>query len=508
MGNSAKMLLVLMAMVGASLSGCEGSPPSPTANPIPTHVAVHPLDADWDSRAIFREGLIKAEQAVLERLPGATVYHIDLQVPADFSRLQGRQEVHYTNREDEPLDEVYFRLYPNLTGGAATISAVEVDGHPVEPTYEFQNSAARVPLPKALQPGDDVVIEMEFTVEVPQGTGRDHGMFGYFDGVLMLDEFYPVIPVYDDEGWSVGFPARHGDLTHLDASFYLVRVTAPADLLGVASGVEVGRECEGDSQVLTFAAGPARDFYLAASDGYTVLSEAVGETAVNSYALAGQEDGAKSALEHAVGALKVYNDRFGVYPYTELDILAAPMPALGMEYPGAIVIAGKLYDPNEQIRGVPSQIMQEGTVAHEVAHQWFYNTVGNDQVSEPWLDEAVVQYAVSLYYVDEEGDRAAQDYRDSWYGRWDRVDRADIPIGMPATAYDSKEYGAIVYGRGPIFMAALAEKLGPEASKAFLRDYYETNKWETVSGDAFKQLAERHCQCNLTPLFEEWVYEK
>jgi len=347
---------------------------------------------------------------------------------------------------------------------------------------------------------------MDFSVEVPTEMGGNYGLFGYFDNVLVLDEFYPVIPAYDDGGWNVEDPPPNGDLTHFDASFYVVRATAPAALTVVASGVEVGRERDTDNQTLTFAAGPARDFYLAASDRYTVISETVGETTVNSYAFPERADGAQLALQYAVDALHSFNARFGVYPYTEFDVVSTPMQAMGIEYPGIVGIALNLYDPDEEVLGLPSQIMLEGAVAHEVAHQWFYNVVGNDQVDEPWLDEAVVQYVTALYYLDASGEGAAQGFRESWYGRWDRVDRADISIGMPAAAYGDGEYGAIVYGRGPLFIAALAERLGQEAFDEFLRDYYQSHKWAIGTGDAFKELAERHCQCDLTPLFEEWVY--
>jgi len=119
-----------------------------------------------------------------------------------------------------------------------------------------------------------------------------------------------------------------------------------------------------------------------------------------------------------------------------------------------------------------------------------------------------VQYATGLYLADIGGEEVAEGYRDSWYGRWDRVDRADIPIGMPTGAYEGKEYGAIVYGRGPIFVAALAEKMGQATFDEFLRGYYESHKWGIGTADGFRQLAERHCQCDLTTLFEEWVYEK
>ena len=508
--------IATLTLVLILIAGCGKPEPTATSVPLtatPMSPMATPADTAWDDRAIFRDGLIDAEQETLDRLPGASVYHIDFQISDDFLLLKGHEEVHYTNQEDKPLDEVYFRLFPNIAGGAATVSAVQVDGQDVEAIYEFQDSAIRVPLPTALQPGERIVIQMDFEVEVAQEMGGNYGLFGYFDSVLVLDEFYPVIPVYDDAdtghpSWNVEVPSRSGDVTYYDASFYLVRVTAPASLTVVASGIQVASEHEADNQVLTFAAGPARDFYLAASEDYAVISETVGETTVNSYALPELTEGAKMALQFATDALKSYNQRFGVYPYSEFDVVSTPMQALGMEYPGLVAIALNLYDPNEQVAGLPFPIVLESTTAHEVAHQWFYNAVGNDQVDEPWLDEAVVQYLTGLYYVDTHGESAARSYRSSWDSRWDRVDRADIPIGLPVAAYADTEYGAIVYGRGPLFVAALAEEMGQPPFDEFLRDYYQTHKWGIGTSDVFRQLAEQHCKCDLTALFEEWVYDK
>jgi len=513
----ATVMLVLTLVAGCAKAEPTATPVPPTATSVPTlaptRTTPKTLDPSWDDRAIFRQGLIEAEQDVLDRLPGATVYHIDFQVSDDFLLLEGHEEVRYTNREDEPLDEVYFRLFPNTAGGRATVSEVKVDGQDVDPVYEFEDSALRVPLPTALQSGAQVIIQMDFEVEVALDMAGNYGLFGYFDGVLVLDEFSPVIPVYDDAdtghpGWNVEVPPPNGDVTYFDASFYLVRVTAPASLTVVASGIEVGKEREADSQILTFAAGPTREFYLAASENFTLISETVGETTINSYTFPEWTDGAKLAVQSAVDALISFNERFGAYPYTEFDIVSAPMQALGMEYSSATVIALALYDPNKEVSGLPSPIMLESTVAHEVAHEWFYSTVGNDQIDEPWLDEALAQYLTGLYYLDTHGKSAARDYRSSWDGRWNRVDRADIPIGMSTGAYADNEYGAIVYGRGPLFVAALAEEMGQEPFDEFLRDYYESHKWGIGTSEAFRQLAEQHCQCNLTALFEEWVYDK
>jgi len=489
-------LLVGLTALLVSIAAC--AKPTLTAPPLSA--------IGWDDREMFRAGLIDAEQPMLDQLPGATVYHIDLVISDDLLVLSGHQDVRYTNQEDEPLDEVYFRLFPNVSGGKLTVSHVQVEGEDVKPAYEEENSSLRVPLPAALQPGEQVVLQMDFEVKVTQEMGGNFGLFGYFDGVLVLDEFYPAIPAYDEEGWYAYAPASNGDLSYFDASFYLARVTAPADLVIVAPGIEVGREEKGDRQIVTIAAGPARDFYLAASEHFVAVSEKRGETTVNSYAFADRKEGARLALDIAARALDIFSARFGSYPYTEFDVASTPMQALGIEYPGMTGITLSVYDLDAQVSGLPARVMMESVIAHEVGHQWFYNVVGNDQMGQPWMDEAIVQYLTGLYFVDAYGEPAASSYRQSWDDRWSRVGRAEIPIGLHAGDYEGSEYGAIVYGRGPIFVQALAKEMGQETFDAFLRDYYQTHKWGIGTGDAFRQLAEQHCQCDLTTLFEAWVY--
>ncbi|MGW8319698.1 MAG: M1 family aminopeptidase, partial [Candidatus Promineifilaceae bacterium] len=136
-----------------------------------------------------------------------------------------------------------------------------------------------------------------------------------------------------------------------------------------------------------------------------------------------------------------------------------------------------------------------------------YNVVGNDQINEPWLDESLTQYVTYLYFVDEYGRAGAAPFEQSFYARWDRVGRADIPIGLPAGDYEDAAYSGIIYGRGPLFFEALANQMGQETFSAFLRDYYEQNKWGITTGEELKALAEAHCACDLSPLFAEWVGE-
>lgn len=510
------LLLVVLTIV--SLNACSQNAPQvtparPTATkePPPASTAApsvrQPFDGKWDDRAVFRAGLVKDEQKALDQLQGASVYHMDLQIADDLTFLQGREQVRYANQETQPLDAIYFQLFPTMYGGNSTVAAVKVDGQDVKPAYESQGAAVQVPLPAALQPGKQTVMQMDFKVSLPRQMGGNYGLFGYFNNILILDGFYPAIPVYDDKGWHAGAVPPNADSTYMDASFYLVRVSAPANLAIAASGIEINREKKDNNQVVTFAAGPARDFYIAASDHFAVVSETLGETKVNSYAFKEQTEGARVALRAAVGSLKSYAARFGTYPYTEFDVVSTPMTASGIEYPGIVGINYTYYDMTGSVGGVPAQVMVESVVAHEVGHQWFYNLVGNDQINEPWLDEAVDQYVTGLYFLDTSGKNGYQGYRSSWLSRWDRVGRANIPIGMPAASYKGSEYGAIVYGRGPLFVEALAGKMGQVTFDQFLRDYVESHKWGIGTAAAFKQLAEKHCQCDLTALFDEWVYK-
>ncbi|MBW8012925.1 MAG: M1 family metallopeptidase [Chloroflexi bacterium] len=153
------------------------------------------FDTAWDDRALFNEGLIDSEQDILDGFSGASVYHIDFQISEDFTRLEGREEVLYTNQEDVSLDEIYFRLFPNISGGVTTISGLTADGQDVAPVYESEESALRVNLPEALEPGEDVVLGLDFEVELALEMGGNYGLFGFFEGVLVLDLFYPAIPV-------------------------------------------------------------------------------------------------------------------------------------------------------------------------------------------------------------------------------------------------------------------------------------------------------------------------
>ncbi len=455
----------------------------------------------WQDRRVFRSGLAPEARAILDEQDGAPFYRIDLAIGDDLASLQGSQKVDYTNREDVPLQEVVFRLFPNLTGGSATVSNVTTNGQPVMPALEQQDSVLRVPLAQPLAPGEAVVIGMDFAITVPTDGSSNYAVFAYLDDVLTLAHAYPMVAVYDDQGWNTEIAPPIGDVVYADSSYYLVRLAAPADLVVAPTGVILGDEVQDGQRVINIAAGPARDFYLAASRRYDVVSQTVDGITFNSYSRPELAVGAAVVMESAQRAVARFEELIGPYPYTELDLVETGTAAAGVEYPGLVAIAGRLY------HGDRSSLLEPVTV-HEAAHQWFYNVVGNDQVDEPWLDESLAQYLTLRYYGDIYGRQGYLGFRDSLLDRWDRVDREEIPVGLPVAAYDGTTYGAIVYGRGALFFEALQEKMGEQAFDEFLRDYYRTSQWGVATTESLKSLAGEHCQCDLTGLFDAWIYAR
>ncbi|MEJ5223935.1 MAG: M1 family metallopeptidase, partial [Anaerolineales bacterium] len=416
----------------------------------------------------------------------------------DLQRVDGAAHIEYTNNDPAALSDIYLWLYPNLLGGAMSVTNLRLDGAPATPTLWQNGALLRLPLPAPLPPGGRLTLRMDFTVTVPTTPVSNYGILSLMDGVLALAHAYPMLAVYDENGWRIAPPSPYGDIVHADAADYDVTIHAPAGWVLAASGEETLTLSADGRQTLHVQIGPARDFYLAASPNYDILSQEASGVQINVYAPAAQRPRAANALSAAARALERFSARYGPYPYPELDIVVTPNFALGIEYPGIIALTNRL------LTDELSPLYLESTVVHEVAHQWFYNLVGNDQVNEPWLDESLSQFATWQYYTDLTGSEA-NPYHDTFTARWAAVDNEPIPIGQPVAAYDGAAYSAIIYGRGALFLIELRQRMGVTAFDAFLRDYTTTYAWGIANTSGFRALAEQHCACNLTSLFEAWV---
>ncbi len=501
------------ATVARATSAPSSTAVAPVVTPAPSDISAatatptprpEPAAINWELYQLALRPAV-ARQLVPEMQPGGslsrlTQYSLTLTLSADLRRLDGRARVTYTNTEEEPLGALYFHLFPNVWNGGMAVGDIAVNGRAVMPILEADDDLLRVPLDRPLEPGQWVQIAIDFRVPVPNNTEvGNYADFAYVNGILALAHAYPTVAVYDS-GWRLETPALQGDVLYHDASLYDVSLTAPKDLVVAATGATIGRvENPDGTATWRLAGGPLRDFNIVASARYKISNRQVGDITVNSYYLPEDTVGGQKTLEWAALALQVYQSEFGTYPYRELDVAATETTAGGIEYPGLIVVARRLYsDPN-------NIIAFEGVTIHEVAHQWWYNVVGNDQINAPWLDEALTQYSTSFYYRRAYGPDAVANLLDSFRARWSRANYEEKPIGLPVSAYPDQEYSAIVYGRGPLFFMALRDRIGADRMAALLRRYYAEYAWQIASPADFRRLAEEIAGEKLDDLWAQWV---
>jgi hypothetical protein len=443
-------------------------------------------------------------------LSTANHYRISLQIDYEALTFQGQARLDYTNSEDTSLDHLYFRLLPNGGGsfgnGSLHASEVQVDQQPVETQLSLNDTVLEVPLPQALSPGEKAQIDIQFQGEVPEDFGGGYGIYNFTEGVMALAAWYPTLAVYDQDGWNLDPVSDIGDSVYSDIAFYDVDVTVPGNIVLAATGIDAGQTQEGSATRYHYVSGPARDFFMIMSPDFQSVSQSVQGTTLNSYFLPGYQDAGEFGLSVAADSLEIYNREFGNYPYTELDMVQAPMRnAAGVEYPGIILIGGFLYDRyNEPTFTVAT--------AHEVAHQWWYNVVGNDVFDNPWMDEALTTYSSSLYYEFEKGPQFVQGLENSWQQNYDQAvqNGADDQIAASLEHFeyeaDPRAYGAIVYNKGGLFFEALRKKIGDQAFFQALENYYQENKYQIATPDDLKGAFEQTYGQSLEDFYQEWLY--
>jgi aminopeptidase N len=371
-----------------------------------------------------RTNLIASQQKTLDTFQTATRYDIELSIDESLTSFTGYQKVFYTNNEIAPLDKLFFNLVPNTSGDYLQVKNIQIDDSQIKGSLTYLNSALEINLEDPIQPGESIQVSMDFSGKVPEQMGGNYGLYIYQHEILALDSFFPIIPVYEEGSWKVQDPPHNADLIYTDAAFFKVRVEAPKRLVLVSSGSEIDKQIIKDRQIITFAGGPQRDFYLAASPRFKETSRIDGEWKISSFYPEEFRPSGEMVLETTVKAMRVFSERYGPFPYTEYDLVSTPMQAGGMEYSGVAAMAFGLYGAGNTASGSPNSDFLEFATAHEAAHQWFFNQVMNNQIKEPWLDEGLAQYLTYVYYLDTYGTKAADQIRSIFEGYWSRAGNA------------------------------------------------------------------------------------
>ncbi len=447
--------------------------------------------SDKPDVSLFTSDVITEVAPVVETLR-APVYRLELNLSDHLLSVEGKGEVWVTNTSEDDWNELVFRLYPNALGSQMVVTETLVDGAIVAPHLDVDDTVLRVPV--SLQPDEALTVIFSYRLELSPEV-RSYGRLALYQDALSLSHAYPTLSVYRAGEWLDDFPPDLGDPLVAETSFFEVSIDAPDTWQFLTTGQTLEQQNVAGRQTLHVTTGPVRDFYMAAVRGYSELSQQVGETKVRVFAPAKFSKGARSALNTTVKALAFFSELYTPYPYKEFDVVAMPVEAGGIEYPGVVVVTSGLFVNVGRLASV---------LAHETAHQWSFNLVGSDQIKSPWLDESLTQY-LTLRFQEEYSPNFVKGYETYWQRFWENASEPTLPLGLPVTAYDEASYTGIIYAKGLFFFKALAETVGEEAFDKALRTYFGENAWKFVVQDDLKGVLEHTCTCDLSEVFNEWL---
>src|SRR4029453_1406297 len=173
---------------------------------------------------------------------------------------------------------------------------------------------------------------------------------------------------------------------------------------------------------------------------------------------------ARSMLNVATSALDAHAGRFGAYPYGEADVvLDNGFWFGGMEYPGFVL-----------------DRVSSTALAHELAHQWFYGIVGDDEYTTPWLDEGFTDYPTDLFF-----NKSGSGCGITWQSSAEKLTNS-----MAYWDAHPSRYGTVVYGYGKGTLHDLRGLMGRTGMTDLLRSYAASH-WYGVSTVAdFKAAAQ------------------
>jgi len=215
----------------------------------------------------------------------------------------------------------------------------------------------------------------------------------------------------------------------------------------------------------------------------------------------------------AAPSLAFFNQTIAPYPYEKLALIVGATQFGGMENSSAIVFASNLFDPRGRDRdktsthfGIPSRI--ESVVAHEIAHQWFSDSVTEATWADLWLSEGFATYFAGVFMQKYDGQDAFRAYMNDAAQRYFTYEKQrNTPIHDTQTQDLMKLLNENNYEKGAWVLHMLRMRLGDDAFFKGLRDYYGAHKESNATTEDLRAALEKSSGKNLKEFFARWIYD-
>jgi aminopeptidase N len=517
------LLVALLASGSPSPARADGAGPcatAPAAPAPPVATPPSPAPAPTETPVVYTSGAagIGDPYFPLDGNGGYDVQHyaLDLSYEPDTDELAGVATI--TAVATQALSSF------NLDLDGLAVSTVTVDGLPAAFALATTPVSRETGQPLEAGSADEVATPGRTELTVTPTAGVDAAstftvVVAYGGVPTTIDDAYGVSGVFhtDDGALIVGqprvaatwFPANDHPADKATFSF---RVSVPAGLQVVANGSLTGEELVGDRSVWSYEATAPMATYLATASVGEFEIEQFSEGGIDYLSAidpdlydlpiddtdpegASYGDVAEDAFATEPEVIDFLSGVFGPYPFTQAGGIADDVVDLQFALENQtrpIYPLSAFEDPAD-----PS------TVVHEIAHQWYGDSVAIERWSDIWLNEGFATYSEWLW-AEHAGGPTPQDQFDERY--------AGIPADDAFWSVEVADPGAAgifddaVYDRGAMTLQALRTTVGDDAFFEIVRGWATENAGGNVSTAAFVAYAERVSGADLTAFFDTWIY--
>lgn len=441
-------------------------------------------------------------------------YHISATYDDQSQTLSCRQTTTYHNTSENALQEVCFFLYPNsFEEGQKTVSAsylekaypngesygnitfndITISGEKCEYSVTEKHNILNVKLFEKIFPGENVCIYFEYVVCL---ANIDHRL-GYNAHSTNFGGFFPIACVYEN-GFVENDFSSNGDPFYSEVSNFEVELNFPKEYVLASTG----NQEKTDSGAICVAEN-VRDFCFVLSKEFSVLTENIGGIDVN-YFFYDDEESHKH-LQTSIKALTTFEKLFGKYPYGQLSVVETAFCFGGMEYPNLVFISDS----------VDRDVTYDYVIAHEIAHQWWYGLVGNNQFSQSWVDESLTEYSTLLFFEENADyginystsiDNAIETYKNFVKIYSDILGEVDQSMNRNLKQFATEpEYVNCIYTKGVIMFDSIRQSLGQKKFLKCLQAYFETYKHQIASGQSLIDVFSKTSKRNMQKYFDSWL---
>jgi aminopeptidase N len=369
----------------------------------------------------------------------------------------------------------------NLDFSGLTVRQVMVDSAPAEFS---RNGSELTIIPDAmLTSGSRFEVRVDYD-GIPKELSDPSLAVG--DGVGWLTFQSGVYTINEPSGSMGWFPSNNHPT---DKATYTFRVTVAKPYVAAANGLLTETVDNGNSTTYVWEEGKPMASYLASVNiAKFNLRTATGPNGLpmRSYFESSLTEADIQAYDHLPEMIAFYSNLIAPYPFEAYGVVVIPESVgVAME--------------NQTLSVFGADMGFEDAIAHELAHQWFGDSVTMSNWRDIWLNEGFASYMEWLWIEHTQGKEAYRSQINDMYA----YAQVFFPPGNPSP---SSLFDGSVYIRGGLVLHALRVTVGDETFFDILQTYYQRYQYSNASSEDFIALAEEVSGQDLGPFFDAWLY--